>query len=241
MVNLQKNDREGWIVKSNQQAAVMVAPWVVEEEKKTLALCLVGFMKSPSGGIREVEVWLANTWGGHPISIKTLDTDVLLLQLSSDVELEGILSGAREFHSPCIAIERWMEVSVIVEEENEDYKDMSCPVSINNSEDVRNFRIQRGSCRGCEDDDKDKYCKNSNFENPSTVFGSSLQDMGPLKSSRWLTQQNQNSAGLLGRSLKQGSGPCSLTTHARFSITHAVCSEHIKLATRVNECINCIN
>ena len=110
MVNLQKNDREGWIVKSNQQAAVMVAPWVVEEEKKTLALCLVGFMKSPSGGIREVEVWLANTWGGHPISIKTLDTDVLLLQLSSDVELEGILSGAREFRSPFIAIERWMEV-----------------------------------------------------------------------------------------------------------------------------------
>ena len=88
----------------------MVAPWVVEEEEKTLALCLVGFMKSPSGAIREVEVWLANTWGGRPISIRILDTDVVLLQLSSDVEIEGILRFAREFHSPFIAVERRMEV-----------------------------------------------------------------------------------------------------------------------------------
>ncbi|KAJ8646784.1 hypothetical protein MRB53_008532 [Persea americana] len=92
MDNIQKNDYEGWIVKTDQQVAVLVAPWVVEEEKKALALCLVGFLKSTAAaGMTEVELWLANTWGGCPISMKRMDTDVVLLQLSSEEELEGIL------------------------------------------------------------------------------------------------------------------------------------------------------
>ena len=65
-----------------------------------------------------------------------------------------------------------LQVSVIVEEENEGFSD---------------FRMQRRSCRLCEADDKDIYFKISNFENLSTAFRSGLRDMGPLKSSRWLT------------------------------------------------------
>lgn len=49
-----------------------------------------------------------------------------------------------------------LQVSVILEEEIEDCKDISCLGSINNSVDVRNFRMQRGSCRRCEDDSKDR-------------------------------------------------------------------------------------
>lgn len=48
--NQQITNSEGWIIKSGQQQAVMVAPWVVEEEEKVLHLCLVGFLKSSLGG-----------------------------------------------------------------------------------------------------------------------------------------------------------------------------------------------
>ena len=38
-----------------------------------------GFLKSTAAGIIEVELWLANTWGGRLISIKCIDTDVVSL------------------------------------------------------------------------------------------------------------------------------------------------------------------
>lgn len=109
--NQQITNSEGWIIKSGQQQAVMVPPWVVEEEEKVLHLCLVGFLKSSLGGIREVESWLTNTWGRKPIDIKLLETDTVLLQVSSNEEVEEVICCAKDSpSSPFIVIDRWMEV-----------------------------------------------------------------------------------------------------------------------------------
>lgn len=45
---------EGWRIKVGSQQMIRVVPWVVEEEKKNLHLCLVGSLKSPYAGIRVV-------------------------------------------------------------------------------------------------------------------------------------------------------------------------------------------
>lgn len=81
--------------------------------------------------------------------------------------------------------------------------------------------------------------KNSKFENPSSVFGLGFQDMGPFKSSKWLTQHNQSLVGLLG--LKKGSRPLSLTnkvghegqsTYTTHPIPRALSRQRISLSAR---------
>lgn len=96
-------------MRSGQQDTFIVAPWVVDDEKKALILCLMGFLKNPSGGVWEVELWLAKTWGRKPITIKLLENDIVLMQVSSEVEIEEILRCA-ESSSPFITLQRWMEV-----------------------------------------------------------------------------------------------------------------------------------
>lgn len=61
-----------------------------------------------------------------------------------------------------------LQVSVIVEEEKEEVD------SIRNAVDGPDFRMQRRSCRRCEENDKDNCSKNLKFKNPSSGFEAGL-------------------------------------------------------------------
>ena len=48
----------GWLVEEGEGKGVRVAPWVVKEQKKSLYNSLVGFLKSKSEGIEQIESWI---------------------------------------------------------------------------------------------------------------------------------------------------------------------------------------
>lgn len=61
---------EGSMIRSGSQQAVHVASWVVEEEKRTLNLSLVGFLKPCFDGVKTVVSSLRHVWGKQPIRTK---------------------------------------------------------------------------------------------------------------------------------------------------------------------------
>lgn len=76
---------------------VRVAPWVVEEEKRSLQYCLIGSLRSTNDGIREVELWLERVWGKMIINSKMMDPHTVLIQLSSNQDIDEILA-VQEIH-----------------------------------------------------------------------------------------------------------------------------------------------
>lgn len=103
----------GWIVEEGTGKGVRVAPWVIKEQKKSLYSSLVGFLKSKSDGLKEVESWLECCWGKLPHNIQLLDNQVVWMQFPSLKEVEEVLfiAASRGFPSPFSVLERWMEVS----------------------------------------------------------------------------------------------------------------------------------
>lgn len=73
-------------------------------------LCLISSLKTPSIGIRDVESWLDRVWGKMPVSIKTMDLYMVLIQLSLSKEIDEILNVAEDSSSPFVMLDRWMEV-----------------------------------------------------------------------------------------------------------------------------------
>lgn len=112
-----KNDRAhlraaGYIVEEGTGRGVRVAPWVIKEQKKSLYSSLVGFLKSKSDGLKQVESWLESCWGKMPHNMQMLDDQVVWMQVSSPGEVEEILllAATGDFPSPFSVLQRWMEV-----------------------------------------------------------------------------------------------------------------------------------
>ena len=102
----------GSLVEENTGNSVRVAPWVVKEQKKSLYKSLVGFLKSESVGLEQIEQWLLTSCGQMPLNIQKLDKQVIWLQFSSSGEVEEVLFeiASRGCSSPFSLIKRWMEV-----------------------------------------------------------------------------------------------------------------------------------
>lgn len=81
---------EGWVVKKGSQQMVRVAPWVIEEEKKTMYNCLVVFLQHFANGIRNVELWWERVLRELAISIKIMDADTMLIQLGLSKEIDAV-------------------------------------------------------------------------------------------------------------------------------------------------------
>lgn len=56
--DLFKPKAAGWIIDEGSEKGVRVAPWVIEEQKKALRCSLVGFLKTKSDRLPQVELWL---------------------------------------------------------------------------------------------------------------------------------------------------------------------------------------
>lgn len=71
----------------------------------------MGFLKSKSAGIRDVESLLDKVWGEVAVGIKMMVGDTALMQLQSIKEVGEVLACAYNIsESPFKAINRWMEV-----------------------------------------------------------------------------------------------------------------------------------
>ena len=81
----------GWLVEEGEGKGVSVAPWVVKEQKKSLYNSLVGFLKSKSEGIEQIESWIQKCCGQLPLIVQKLDEQVIWMQFSSSNEIEETL------------------------------------------------------------------------------------------------------------------------------------------------------
>lgn len=75
---------------------VLVAPWVVAEEKQPLFCSLVGFLKDGWEGIFNAVNWLEIVWGKKPVSMRRLNELTVLIQVSSEEEVSQVLVATSE-------------------------------------------------------------------------------------------------------------------------------------------------
>lgn len=87
-----------------------MAPWVVESEKKTLCLSLIGFLK-PNQELADAALWLQSFWGRSTAGLKQLEGNAVHIQLLLEEEVRQVLQCTVDpSSSPFIALDRWMEV-----------------------------------------------------------------------------------------------------------------------------------
>lgn len=87
-----------------------MAPWVVESEKKTQCLSLIGFLK-PNQELADAALWLQSFWGRSTAGLKQLEGNTVHIQLLLEEEVRQVLQCTVDpSSSPFIALDRWMEV-----------------------------------------------------------------------------------------------------------------------------------